>query len=370
MTKTQELFAAARRAFDAALIERTEEIDLTLTALVAGEHLLLVGPPGTAKSLLLESVMRWVGGKTFSALMTKFTTPEEVFGPVSIAGLKEDKFLRVTTGKLPEADGVFLDEIFKSSSAILNTLLRVLNERVFDRGDGAAAPVPLLLCVAASNEWPQSENGGKELGALFDRFVLRKTVKPIATADGRDKLLWADSLTPEVPAVKRAAVDFARKEAAALPWSDAARQATGDVLQALAKEGIRPGDRRQRKTVGVVRAFAWLSGADEVVPEHLEVAAHCLWDDPEEQPAKAAQTILKIANPAGMKAVSLLGEAEAIIAGCATRDLGKVTEAVGKLGEITEKLEELRGPRAEKALARVKEQKKRLHRAALDAVDK
>jgi MoxR-like ATPase len=146
-------FATVRRELSAALIERDEEIDLVLTALIAGEHVLLVGPPGCGKSLLLDSILKWTGGTKFTILLTKFTTPEELVGPVSLAALKEDRFLRVTTGKLPEADACFLDEIFKGSSAILNTLLRVLNEGTFDRGDGVARPVPLKLCVAASNEW-------------------------------------------------------------------------------------------------------------------------------------------------------------------------------------------------------------------------
>src|SRR5213080_3403674 len=132
----QEKFLATRQELSAALIERDEEVDVVLTALVCREHPLLVGPPGTAKSLLLDSLMAWMNGRKFTVLFTKFTTPEEVFGPVSVAGLKEDKYRRVTAGKLPEADGAFGDEIFKASSAILNTLLRVLNERVYDRGEG------------------------------------------------------------------------------------------------------------------------------------------------------------------------------------------------------------------------------------------
>src|SRR3954465_9663102 len=121
----QAKFATTRKELSAALIERDDEVDLVLTALVAREHVLLVGPPGCAKSLLLEAVMRWLGGRTFSCLLTKFTAPEELFGPISVAGLKEDRYRRVTAGKLPEADGCFLDEVFKGSSAILNTLLRV-----------------------------------------------------------------------------------------------------------------------------------------------------------------------------------------------------------------------------------------------------
>src|SRR5436190_10415799 len=106
----QEKFAATRGELAAALIERDEEIDLVLTALVAQEHVLLVGSPGTAKSLLLDSVMSWMAGRKFTILFTKFTTPEEVFGPISVAGLKEDRYRRLTAGKLPEADGCFADE--------------------------------------------------------------------------------------------------------------------------------------------------------------------------------------------------------------------------------------------------------------------
>jgi MoxR-like ATPase len=159
----RDKFAATRRELCDALIERDEEIDLVLTALVCNEHALLVGNPGTAKSLLLDSLMRWTSGRRFTALLTKFSSPEELFGPISVQGLKEDKYRRVTAGKLPEAHLAYLDEIFKASSAILNTLLRVLNERVFEDGDGALAEVPLLLCVASSNEWPDPQEGGRAL---------------------------------------------------------------------------------------------------------------------------------------------------------------------------------------------------------------
>src|SRR6476659_10132048 len=108
----REKIAAARRYLGEVLVEREEEIDLTLTALFSREHVLLVGPPGCGKSLLLDSLLAWIGGRKFAALLTRFSVPEELFGPVSLAGLKEDRFLRVTTGKLPEAEFVFLDEIF------------------------------------------------------------------------------------------------------------------------------------------------------------------------------------------------------------------------------------------------------------------
>src|SRR5207248_10587370 len=175
------------------------EVDLVLTALLAGEHVLLVGQPGCGKSLLLDSVLSWTGGRKFSMLLTKFSVPEEVFGPVSLTALKDDRYVRVTAGKLPEADYAFCDELFKASSAILNTLLRILNERVYDAGDGVARRVPLKLCVAASNEWA-SPDTGKELAALADRFLLRKAVAPIRSRAGRERLLWTADRTPRRPA--------------------------------------------------------------------------------------------------------------------------------------------------------------------------
>src|ERR1700730_13858177 len=107
----QEKFLTTRRELDAALIERDDEIDLILTALICNEHLLLVGQPGTAKSLLLDSLMYWTSGRRFTALLTKFTSPEELFGAISVQGLKEDKYRRITTGKLPEAHLAYLDEV-------------------------------------------------------------------------------------------------------------------------------------------------------------------------------------------------------------------------------------------------------------------
>src|SRR5262245_18385683 len=267
--EVQQKFAATRRELSEALIEREGEVDLALTALTCQEHALLVGSPGTAKSLLLDSLMSWMSGKRFTALLTKFSCPEELFGPVSVRGLREDRYARVTAGKLPEASLAFLDELFKASSEILNTLLRIFNERVFEDGDGSLRKVPLLLCVAASNEWPSPEDGGRELAAVLDRFVFRRAVRPVLTQAGRRRLLWERDHTPRLSTtITPEEVLQARSDALDLPWTGEAKEALEEVLRQLAREGVLPGDRRQHKSVGAAQGFAYLCGAEQVEPEH------------------------------------------------------------------------------------------------------
>jgi MoxR-like ATPase len=367
----RERFAAARADLSAGLIERDEEVDLALTALVARENLLLVGPPGTAKSMLLDALGRFLDGRTFAILLTKFTNPEEVMGPLDVAGLASGRYVRLTDGYLPTADLAFVDEVFKASSAILNTLLRMLNEGVYQQ-EGAWVKCPLRLTVAASNEWPDPEHA-KELSALFDRFVLRKTVRPILSASGRERLYDFDGArgghAPALSAtVSPGEVDLAHAAAKALPFTPEAKDAFVSIVRDLGKEGIVPGDRRQFKAVGVTRAYAWLDGADAVRPEHLEVLASVLWDDPQEQPAKAAKVIAKIANPAGMQVNSLLVEAEGVIAATDPKDLSQAATAAAKLQEVAKKLAAFTGnARAAKAAAYVKEQTKKIRLASIDS---
>ena len=365
----QEKFAKVRKELTAALIERDDEIDVVLTALIANEHALFVGNPGTAKSMLLDSLLTWTGGKKFSILLTKFSVPEEVCGAISLAALKEDRFIRITTGKLPEADYAFIDEVFKASSAILNTLLKILNERTFDAGDGVARKVPLRMCVGASNEWPSPETG-KELAALFDRFLLRRTVAPIRSQVGQQRLLWIRDHTPKLSAtITPEEVEWARRAADTLPWSVEAKQALEAILRELAKEGVQPGDRRQYKTVGVVQAYAYLCGADEVAPEHLEIAANTLWEDPIEQPQKVVQVISRIANPTGMRVTQLLLEAEQVLVGCDVRNLSEAAKAAAKLAEIERQFATLKGNgRVDRARDYVRNELKKLKLASIEAI--
>jgi MoxR-like ATPase len=211
---------------------------------------------------------------------------------------------------------------------------------------------------------------GQELNALFDRFLLRCSVRPIMSASGRQRLLWSDDHTPKLStSVTPAEIDQAHNDAMGLAWSDEAREAFATILRELSKDGIQPGDRRQFKSVAACKAFAYLSGAGRVEPEHLEVAAHCLWDSPEEQPQKAAEVVARIANPTGMRVNQLLTECEQVLSGCDVRNLSSAATAAAKLGEIDRQLGALKtDSRVEKARAHVKEQVKKLKLASLEAV--
>ena len=364
----QEKFLTTRKELSAALIERDEEVDLALTALVAQEHLLLVGPPGCAKSLLLDSLMAWLHARRFSILLTKFSVPEEVVGPISLAALKGDRYRRVTTGKLPESEVAFIDEIWKASSAILNTLLKILNERVFEN-DGELVRVPLKLCVAASNEWPPPESS-KELSALLDRFLFRKAVRPIVSGAGRQRLLWHRDHTPRLStSLTPAEIEQAHDDAMRLPWTDQSKEMFETILRELAREGVQPGDRRQYKAVAACQAFAYVAGGDCVEPEHLEVLAHVLWDVPEEQPEKVAQVVARIANPTGMRINQLLLECEQVLAATDVRQLAQAATATAKLQEIDRQLGALKGDgRLERARNYVREQIKRIKLASIEAI--
>src|SRR5687768_5878693 len=170
--------AAVRRAVEEAsrgLIERESLVETVALAAVAREHVLVLGPPGTAKSEAVRRVARALGGRYFEYLIGRFTEPSEVFGPVDLRKLREGLVETETSGMLPEAEIAFLDEIFLGSTAILNTLLGLLNERVFRRGHTRMA-CPLRVCVGASNQLPQDP----ALAAFSDRFLLRLFLEPIA----------------------------------------------------------------------------------------------------------------------------------------------------------------------------------------------
>jgi MoxR-like ATPase len=156
------------RALDERYLDKNELVRLLLVTLVAGEHMLIVGPPGTAKSALVRHLARLIDARYFEYLLTRFSEPNEIFGPIDIKAFREGTYVRRIEAMLPDADIVFLDEIFKSNSAILNSLLSILNERRFFTGS-ASIRVPLSSLYGATNEVPNDD----ALGAVFDRFLVR-----------------------------------------------------------------------------------------------------------------------------------------------------------------------------------------------------
>src|SRR5271155_717396 len=166
-------------------VGRDEVVDLIALAVTAGEHLFLHGPPGTAKSALIRTFARAVQGRYFEYMLTRFTEPNEIFGPIDIAKLREGKVITVTTGMLPEAEFAFLDELFNANSAILSSLLTILNERIYRRGLETHR-LPLLSLFSASNHLPEED----ALRALFDRFMLRCHVDNLRR-DAMPRLLQA-----------------------------------------------------------------------------------------------------------------------------------------------------------------------------------
>src|SRR4051794_39978622 len=176
MTNTREKLKQIREELRQQFLERTDLIDGALAALLSSHHILIIGPPGTAKSMLADELCRRIeGANYFQWLLTRFTTPEEIFGAVSLKALEQDDYRRVTSRKLPEAQIAFLDEIFKANSSILNAILTLINERLFHNGKEVAR-VPLLTLFGASNELPEDD----ELLALYDRFLVRFVVNYIA----------------------------------------------------------------------------------------------------------------------------------------------------------------------------------------------
>jgi MoxR-like ATPase len=319
------------------LVEREKEIQAILTAVVAKQHVLFVGQPGTAKSLVCRAFASCIDCRDFEVLLSKFSSPEELFGPVNISAMKEGRYERVVTGALPEAEIAFVDEFFKGSSAIQNTLLTAMNERRFKNGTDVL-DIPLLTLVAASNEWPVGE-GFMEAAAIFDRFLIRREVKPISSIRHR-ALIWS-ALPSPVQVATLADILQAQDDARRLPVSTEAMDAMEQIIAKLKVEGIVVGDRRMAHAKSAVKAACYLRGGVEVEAQDLQVLVDIFWTDPKEHPKKARKVIMEICNPQGERIIELQSAAEEAIAG--VKDYAGGITASKKVEEILKELKKLEG---------------------------
>ena len=250
------------------------------------EHVLFIGPPGTSKSELGRRLSQLCGGPFFQRLFTRFTTPEEIYGPLSLRALENDEYLRCIDGFLPMATVAFLDEIFKANSSILNTLLTILNERQFDNGAGNRVNCPLKCVIGASNELPESE----ELDALLDRFLLRAQVNPVSD-EGLLKILSQAHQNRTPPPIDIAGelnhvvsdissmIDMISLDQNICVLIQKLRTFTNDVL------GMYISDRRLVKASRLLRVSAATHGRLKVDLVDCLLLENVIWQIPEQQTA-------------------------------------------------------------------------------------
>jgi MoxR-like ATPase len=261
--------------------EREEEIAGALLAIISGEHVLFIGPPGTAKSLMAREVCKCIeGGNFFYYLLTRFTTPDEIFGPLSLSSLQEDVFRRKIEGYLPTASVSFLDEIFKANSSILNSLLTILNERKFHNGS-EILDVPLFAVFGASNELPE-EN--ENLEALYDRFLFRYYVRYVQDETNFRELILgrAEDFVPSVR-IGVGELDLMNERAMKLNLDDVTLEAIVSLRKEFRSMGVNVSDRRWKKFVHVLRAASAALGRENVDRTMILILQHMTWNKPEEK---------------------------------------------------------------------------------------
>ena len=343
-----ERFKLLLREMNRGIYEKETEISLSLLAALAGESIILLGPPGVAKSMVARQLKNaFRDAHSFEYLMSRFSTPDEIFGPVSIQKLKtSDTYERAVDGYLPTADVVFLDEIWKAGPAIQNTLLTVINEKIFRNGN-REMHLPLKLLVAASNELPAK---GEGLEALWDRFVIRIESRPIkmeknframllevksslevkseerrvkkqsSTAEGKvnstdlfedtisDEQIGADvSISPAEYAEWSQVIDKIGVKEEVLDAISRIRKALRavNVDEVAERRNIYVSDRRWKNIVRLLRTSAFMQDREEVDICDLLPIYHCLWQEPEERDAIRSIVIRSLFAPFADKLVEM-----------------------------------------------------------------
>ena len=306
------------------IYEKETEISLSLLAALAGESIILLGHPGVAKSMVARQLKTaFKDARSFEYLMSRFSTPDEIFGPVSMQKLKtSDTYERAVEGYLPTADVVFLDEIWKAGPAIQNTLLTVINEKIFRNGN-REMHLPLKLLVAASNELPAK---GEGLEALWDRFVIRIESRPIKLEKNFRAMLLEAPTDFLGPTDFTDSTDFSDLKITAEEYAEWAekickigvKEEVLDAISAIRKSlravnvdeaaerrNIYVSDRRWKNIVRLLRTSAFMQDREEVDICDLLPIYHCLWQEPEERDAIRSIVIRALFSPFAEKLVEM-----------------------------------------------------------------
>lgn len=261
-------------------VGKDDIIDLMGICLAARENLFLLGPPGTAKSALVREMARLLQGKTFEYLLTRFTEPNELFGPFDIRKLREGELVTNTEGMLPEASFIFLDELLNANSAILNSMLMVLNERIFRRGR-ETKQLPALMIVGASNHLPEEE----ALQALFDRFLVRVHCGYVDPHQLNDVLdagwLLEQKKSADLPDISTADILQLQTAISTIDLQDI-RTAYIDLIEKLRNAGVQVSDRRAVKLQRIIAASALLCHRSVACLSDMWVLRY-IWDTDEQR---------------------------------------------------------------------------------------
>ncbi|MFZ3562426.1 MULTISPECIES: AAA family ATPase [unclassified Streptomyces] len=287
--------------------ERADVVRTLMTALLAGQHSLVLGPPGTAKSELARELTGRVEGAAYwEILLSKFTAPTRMFGPIDVAALARGEYRQVYDGRATTAHIAFIDEIFKCSTAALNETLGYLNERIYHPENGGA-PIhcPLIGAITASNELPE----GEDSAAIYDRLLVRIEVGYLEDPSNFAALVRS-AVGGRAEAPARTTVQLAELRRAvtetvpAVAVPDAVVDAVCTLRAALRRKELVASDRRWRQAVGLLQASAYLDGRPEVAETDLSVLTHVLWDSPAQRPI-VEREVLHLVNPDAKEALDL-----------------------------------------------------------------
>jgi MoxR-like ATPase len=363
---TGKAMAAIRDELSAQFFERAEVIRALMTALLAGQHSLLLGPPGAAKSELARALCgRIVGGNYWEILLGAYTDPKRIFGPIDVGALMRGEYSQVFAGRATQADIAFIDEIFKCGQGALNEMLGYLNERLYHpENGGPPISCPLLAAVTASNELPPA---GQDSAAFFDRLMVRLEVVYIEDPANRRALLRSGAGRAGLPQGTTVALDDLRHaiedEVPGVDVPDGILDAMVKLGTALRQRGLFCSDRRWRQSVRLLQAGAYLDGRDQVSDTDLDILRHVLWDSTADRRA-VWDEVLTLVNPDAKQALDL------------EEDILGIQQTLESMaGQATEKLNEWASKEANPKLSRAGKELERMRAAAeaagrsTDAID-